>query len=83
MTTKKTRSAAATPSMSGKQIIGFIGDVKGELKKISWTTKEELKAYTKVVVIATFIFGLAIYGVDLFIRGFLDGISVIFKVLGG
>ncbi len=49
----------------------YLGEVKTEFKKITWTTQDELKAYTKIVVAATFIFGLVIYGTDLFIQGCL------------
>ena len=50
----------------------FFKEVKDELKKVTWTSKEELIFSTKIVVIATVVFGLAIYVVDLGIRGTLD-----------
>jgi len=48
-----------------------IREYKDELKRVSWTTKEELKLFTKVVVGTTFAFGLGIYLVDLVIKGTL------------
>lgn len=56
-------------------IFGFIRELKEELKKVSWTTKEELFFFTKIVVGATFFLGFAIYIVDLCIKGFLDIIA--------
>jgi len=82
MATKKTRSVQQS-KISGRQVIGFVGDVKSELKKISWTTKDELMAYTKVVVIGTFVFGMLVYVVDLFVRGGLGGIGSFFRWIIG
>lgn len=55
-----------------KKKVSFIREVQNELKKVTWTSKEELIFCTKAVVIATFLFGLTIYLVDLSIRGVLD-----------
>lgn len=48
-----------------------IREYKEELQRVSWTSKEELKLFTKIVVGATFAFGLGIYLVDLTIKGVL------------
>jgi preprotein translocase subunit SecE len=61
----------------------FISDVKAEFKKITWTTPEELRTYTKIVVAATFIMGMAIYIMDLLIRACLNGLDVIMRFIGG
>jgi preprotein translocase subunit SecE len=55
-----------------KKKVSFLREVQNELKKVTWTSKEELIFCTKAVVIATFLFGLTIYAVDLSIRGALD-----------
>lgn len=55
-----------------KKKVSFLREVQNELKKVTWTSKEELIFCTKAVVIATFLFGLTIYLVDLSIRGVLD-----------
>ncbi len=52
-----------------KKKLSFLREVQNELKKVTWTTKGELLLCTKAVVIATFVFGFAIYLVDLAIRG--------------
>jgi len=53
----------------------FIGELKEELKKVSWTTKAELISATKIVIISIFFFGIGIYLVDLGIKGFLEMIK--------
>ncbi len=50
----------------------LVREYKEELKKVSWTTKEELKFFTKIVVSTTFLFGIGIYIVDLAIKGILQ-----------
>lgn len=57
---------------SEKKKTSYFREVQGELKKVSWTSKEELIFCTKAVIIATFLFGLTIYVVDLAIRGVLQ-----------
>ena len=55
--------------------LSFIGDLKEELKKVSWTTKPELLSATKIVILSMFSFGIGIYLVDLLIKGVLEGIK--------
>ncbi len=55
-----------------KKKISYLREVQNELKKVTWTSKEELIFCTKAVIIATFVFGLTIYVVDLGIRGVLE-----------
>ena len=80
--TKKERRQA-TQVATGRQAFAFFGDVKAEFKKISWTTKDELKVYTKIVVASTFVFGMMIYLADLIVNGSLRGIGVLFKWIVG
>jgi preprotein translocase subunit SecE len=62
---------------------GFIRELKQELKKVSWVSKEELLRGAKLVVISTFVFGFCIYVVDLMIRSVLSGLhSIVYKVIG-
>lgn len=61
----------------------FLHEVKEELKKVSWTSKEELKTCTKVVIGTTFVLGIGIYLADLFLKGALNGISKLVYVIGG
>lgn len=60
----------------------FIHEMKEEMKKVSWTTKNELYTCGKIVVAAIFFLGLGIYLIDLFIRLSLDGISNLVRLIG-
>lgn len=61
----------------------FLGDIKDEFSKISWTSPEELVTYTKIVVIGTFFFGMGIYLMDLIIQGVLSGFGSLVRLIGG
>ncbi len=73
----------ATLSTGEKRKLSFFREVQNELKKVTWTSKEELLLCTKAVIFATFFFGLAIYAVDLLIRGSLDGVSAFLRMVFG
>lgn len=81
MDVKAKPSIAAEP----KKRLGasYLQEFKDELKKITWTTKEELKFFTKVTVGATFILGIGIYLVDLGIKGFLAAFGNLFQFIFG
>lgn len=61
-----------TTIIGEKKKVSYFREVQNELKKVTWTSKHELIFCTKAVIIATVLFGLAIYVVDLGIRGVLD-----------
>ncbi len=61
----------------------FFREVINELKKVTWTSKEELLMSTKAVIIATFVFGLMIYVCDLLIRGTVTGIGTLVRMIFG
>lgn len=42
------------------QIVGFFRDVRGEVRKVTWPTVDELKKATLVIVIFVSILGLVI-----------------------
>ena len=58
-----------------EKIRRFLGEIKVEMKKVTWPTREELKESTKLVIIATFVVTLFVGIVDqlltLIIRRFL------------
>lgn len=66
-----------------KKKTSYLREVQAELKKVTWTTKDELKKNTKVVLLSTFVFGLSIYLADLVIRGALDFIGYLVRLVGG
>ena len=75
--------AAAQQASKKKPAFSFIQELKEELKKVSWTTKDELKLSTKLVVGATFFFGLGIYLFDLVIKGALDFVALVVHFIFG
>ena len=46
------------------KILNFFTDIFKEMKKVSWPKKEELRDYTKVVVVTMFVFAIFVYIVD-------------------
>ncbi len=83
MDSNKSRSSSSSKKSQGRKVVTFVGDVKQELKKVEWTNKDELRSYTKIVLVSTFIFGMFVYFVDLFIQGFLGGINLLVKFFTG
>lgn len=66
-----------------KSKLSFFRQVQEELKKVTWTTKDELKTCTKIVVGSTFLFGSGIYLADIAIREGLELIRFVFRLFGG
>lgn len=62
-----------------KKRLSYFREIQGEFKKVTWTTKLELIAYTKIVLGVTLVFGFLVYVVDLIIRNMLLLINIIFK----
>jgi preprotein translocase subunit SecE len=61
----------------------FIEGIKTEFKNITWTSKEELRVYTKIVVGATFLFGLSVYFADVVIQSLLNSLTWITRLMVG
>ncbi|NGX29418.1 MAG: Protein translocase subunit SecE [Candidatus Anoxychlamydiales bacterium] len=66
-----------------KKKLNYFRDVQSELKKVSWTTKTELVACTKIVLGTTFLFAIAIYIADLVIKNALHLVNLIARILFG
>ena len=62
-----------------KKKLNYFREIQSEFKKITWTTKLELLAFTKIVLSSTLIFGFLIYIADLFIRNIFLLINIIFR----
>jgi len=73
----------STITTGERKKLSYFREVQNELKKVTWTSKEELILCTKVVIAATFLFGLVIYLIDLLIRGGLEGVAALFRVVFG
>lgn len=63
--------------------MGYLAELKKELRLVTWTSKAELVMFTKIVVGATFAFGLGIYGIDLLIKGCLTGFKTLIHLIFG
>lgn len=83
MDIKKSQYSAQGQILSTKKIREFASDVKSEVQKITWTSREELIFYTKLVVGATFLFGMAIYGLDLAIQAILGTLNFLLHFISG
>lgn len=79
---KLTSQTETKPSQKSSKT-GYLKELKEELKKVTWTSKEELILFTKIVVGATFALGLGIYGVDLLIKGALNGFKSLVTLIFG
>jgi preprotein translocase subunit SecE len=61
-----------------QKIIKFFKDSYAELKKVTWPSKDEVLASTRVVIFAILLVALALGFIDILL---LNGISFLFKVL--
>ena len=66
-----------------KSVFSYIQDLKEELKKVSWTSQEELTFSTKMVVLATLFFGVGIYLVDFVIKNGLEFVKIVVHFIFG
>lgn len=57
----------------------FLGEVRSEMKKVSWPARQEVLATTSVVVVAVIIIGLYLYGCDF---AFYRAVNAIFGAFG-
>jgi len=83
MEVKRPVSSTIAEKKSVNKAENFVAETKSELKKINWTSRAELIAYTKIVMIATFLFGLGVYCIDLVIQGFLSGLGILIRTISG
>jgi preprotein translocase subunit SecE len=85
MDIKKTQQASTTKDAvsSRKKMQDFVADIKTEVSKINWTSRDELITYSQIVVVTAFIFGMGIYMMDLLIQGTLNGLSFLVHLIAG
>jgi len=60
------------PVVAWKEFTHFLGDVRGEMRKVVTPSRKEVEATTTVVLVAVFIFGLFFFIVDAIFRYGLD-----------
>jgi len=61
-----------------KRFIVFLRDVKAEIKKVTWPSKNEVYSTTVVVLIATTFFGVYLYLLDLLFSWLISQVKAIF-----
>lgn len=61
----------------------YLQELKDELARVTWTSREELIACTKIVIGTTFVFGLSIYLADLCIKTVIEGLAAVFRLIFG
>ena len=77
--TSMTNAIVSKPKQWWLSTKEFFRDTNAEMKKVSWPTKNEIMGTTVVVIIATIIFALYLWGADLV---FYKAIDFIFSRFG-
>ena len=47
-----------------RRLLNYLGDVKSEMRRVVWPSKEELKSYSVAIVAMLIVFGIVIWLVD-------------------
>jgi preprotein translocase subunit SecE len=61
-----------------QRTVRFAGDVKSELKKVTWPSKKEVYGTTIVVIVTVFFFGFYLFLVDSVLQVLVNRIFNIF-----
>ena len=75
---KKAKTSPKKPnifSRAWKRICKFFGDVKGEMKKVVWTPKDELSKNTKLVLVTIVVVAAAIAVVDVLFSWIINSVA--------
>ncbi len=62
-----------------KRLIPFLREVKADVKKVTWPSKNEVYNTTGVVILATIFFGFYLYFMDLIFSYVIKHIESIFS----
>ena len=62
-----------------KNVAVFYGDVKTELRKVTWPSKKEVSGTTAVVIFTVFFFGAYLFVVDTVLRNVVTTIFDYFR----
>ena len=79
----KKRSSVKDREATPSKVVKFLVEIKQELKKVTWTSREELLVYTKIVVGATFVLGLGIFLFDIVIQNLLGSLEALTRLIIG
>ncbi len=61
-----------------KRFFPFLKEVRAEIKKVTWPSKNEVYSTTLVVIIATFFFGFYLYFMDIIFSWVITRIRSLF-----
>ncbi len=61
-----------------KRLSNFLRDVRAEVKKVTWPSRNEVYSTTIVVIFATFFFGFYLYFMDLIFSWVIAHIKALF-----
>ncbi|MCI0470289.1 MAG: preprotein translocase subunit SecE [Candidatus Aminicenantes bacterium] len=62
-----------------KRIGNFLGEIKAELKKVTWPSRADIQKTTIAVLISSFIFGVYLYVADVVFYYFFEMVKNIFR----
>ncbi|MGD9904112.1 MAG: preprotein translocase subunit SecE [Vicinamibacterales bacterium] len=62
------------------RLFEFIGEVRAELRRVTWPSRAEVYATTIVVILTSLVFGLYLFGIDLLLN---SAVQRIFQRFGG
>lgn len=80
-TNVKRVAESSSKQLDRKRLVAFFSGVKEELKKVEWIDKGQLRNYTKIVIIGTFLFGMVVYFMDLLIQSCLHVFHLFMNIL--
>ncbi len=61
-----------------RRIFSFLREVKAELKKVTWPSRNEVQSTTIVVILTTVFFGVYLYCMDLIFSWILNYVRGLF-----
>lgn len=62
-----------------KRMTSFLKDVRGEMKKVTWPSKNDLYKTTIAVIVSSIVFGIYLFGVDFIFSRLIKQIMNLFK----
>ena len=60
-------------------LVRFYGDVKMELRKVTWPSRKEVYGTTTVVIASVFFFGFYLFLVDFILRNAVERVFQLFR----
>ena len=62
-----------------KRIGNYLNEIRGELKKVTWPTKNDMQKTTIAVIISSLIFGIYLFLVDVIFSKIINGVIDLIK----